>query len=83
MLKEPIEVVYSALEEPIGQPQDIAANLKANGSVNFDLETPIPQNMSTASKTNAKSAVLADQMANETAPAVTPFLEEVSQKSDG
>ena len=43
MLKEPIEVVYSALEEPIGHPQDIAANLKANGSVNFDLETAIPR----------------------------------------
>jgi hypothetical protein len=50
MLKEPIEVVYSGLSEPIGHPKDIAANLKANGSVNFDLETLIPRLTTTSSK---------------------------------
>ena len=50
MLKEPIEVVYSALEGPIGHPQDIAANIKANGVVNFNLETPIPRPSSASTK---------------------------------
>jgi len=46
MLKEPIEVVYSGLEEPIGAPKDIAANLKASNFVNFDLEMAIPRPLS-------------------------------------
>ena len=43
MLKEPVDVVCSALDEAIGTPKDIAANLKANGCVNFNVEAEIPQ----------------------------------------
>ena len=45
MLKEPVDVVCSALDEAIGAPKDIAANLKANGCVNFNVEAEIPQIM--------------------------------------
>ena len=50
ILKEPVEVVCSAIEEPIGHPRDIAINIKANGSVNFNTETPIPYLSSTSTK---------------------------------
>jgi len=80
MLKEPIEVVYNALEEPIGHPRDIATNIKHNGSVNFNEETAIPRTASTSGK-NQTSAMLVDQVAGEAVPAVRAF-EEVSQKSD-
>ena len=50
MLKEPIEVVYGQIEEAIGHPRDIATNMKANGSVNFNEETPIPRTANTSAK---------------------------------
>ena len=59
MLKEPVEVVYSGLSSPIGHPKDIASNIKENGSVNFDLETPIPRSTATSSK-NQSSAMIVD-----------------------
>lgn len=59
MLKEPIEVVFSGLTTPIGHPNDIASNIKANGSVNFDLETPIPRSTPASSK-NQSSAMIVD-----------------------
>lgn len=82
MLKEPVEVVYSGLDSPIGYPKDIAANLKANGNVNFNLETPIPRATSTSSTKKDSSAMVVDQMAGEPVAPVTAFEEAVSQKSD-
>ena len=77
MLKDPIEVVYSSLEETIGKPRDIAANLKANGSVNFNLETPIPRATAPSSKHNS-SAMAVDQIASEPVQVVHPFSEDPS-----
>lgn len=85
MLKEPIEVVYGTLIESIGQPTDIAANLKANGSVNFEAETPIPRQSAASTKNASSAAMIVDQsneITDKIVPAVTAFTEEVSQKSD-
>lgn len=82
MLKEPVDVVYSGLEGAIGHPKDIAANLKANGNVNFNMETPIPRPAGTSSTKKDSSAMIVDQMAGEPVAPVTAFEEAVSQKSD-
>lgn len=42
MLKDPVEIICSTLDAVIGRPQDIAANIRANGSVNFNLKAEIP-----------------------------------------
>lgn len=80
MLKEPIEVVFGYFDEPIGHPRDIATNIKHNGSVNFNEETPIPRTASTSGK-NTTGAVVVDTVTSEAVPSITAF-EEVSQKSD-
>ena len=83
MLKEPIEIVQGNMTETIGHPRDIAENMKANGSVNFNVETPIPRTASTPSK-NKSSGMIVDSETNGNAAPVTAFEEVVaSQKSDG
>ena len=87
MLKEPIEVIYSGLEEPIGQPKDIAANLKAAYDVNFDLEVAIPrpaisESLLSSNQASSSAKMIVDSEAKVTPTAVTPFVEEISQKSD-
>ena len=55
MLKEPIEVVYSGLDEAIGQPKDIAANLKAADATDFDREMAIPTTRASVSAHSSTS----------------------------
>lgn len=83
MLKEPVEVVYSGLDEPIGQPKDIAANLSSTG-VDFDVEMAIPRPLSggTSAKNQTSSAKMIIDSENTVPHAVSNFVEEISQKSE-
>ena len=56
MLKEPVEVVYDVMEESIGQPMDIATNLKASPGVDFNVEIPIPRPLAAMATTAATTA---------------------------
>ena len=61
MLKEPIEVICSNLDNEIGEPKDIHQLLKENGDVNFEKELPIPRPSDTLSK-NGTTAMLVDEV---------------------